>query len=224
MNGELQKYVIDKIADARKKMGLTQKELAEKLGVSQSYYNQIEKGDHQIKLDLIERLGEIFNVPAFMLIYNDEKDDWPFYDAESQRTIEALERVNQLYKNQIDQLQQVIEIQKKHLDILEKLNGANDLLEKNESLWDIVKNLRTQLKELQSENEKLEKITKGSSSLLIKMAADLSRLKKDDLSESQKKLLDEALSLDYYRNQLNLYSDFDNFAIKFKKEFNIDLD
>ena len=159
-----------------------------------------------------------------MLIYNDEKDDWPFFDAESQRTIEALERVNQLYKDQIDQLQQVIEIQKKHLDILEKLNGANDLLEKNESLWDIVKNLRSQLKELLSENEKLEKITKGSSSLLIKMAADLSRLKKDDLSESQKKLLEEALSLDYYRNQLNLYSDFDNFAIKFKKEFNIDLD
>ena len=46
------------IRDARKHRGLTQQQLAERLGTSQSAVNRIERGHQNLSLEMIERIGE----------------------------------------------------------------------------------------------------------------------------------------------------------------------
>ncbi len=40
------------LVSLRKEKGLTQKQLADKLDISESYYNQIEKGERQKRMDI----------------------------------------------------------------------------------------------------------------------------------------------------------------------------
>lgn len=46
---------------ARAKEGMTQKELAEALGVGQAYISQIEKGSRQINVAFAKKLAKVFN-------------------------------------------------------------------------------------------------------------------------------------------------------------------
>jgi len=46
---------------SRYKEEMTQKELAEKLGVAQGYVSQIEKGKRQINVSMAKKLAKIFN-------------------------------------------------------------------------------------------------------------------------------------------------------------------
>jgi UDP-N-acetylglucosamine 1-carboxyvinyltransferase len=50
------------IADERAKRGMTQTELAEKVGTSQPAINRIEKGRQNISLDMIAKIGEVLNI------------------------------------------------------------------------------------------------------------------------------------------------------------------
>lgn len=45
----------------RQKKNLTQKEMAEKLGISKTYYVQIEQGTADPSFKICERIGEVFN-------------------------------------------------------------------------------------------------------------------------------------------------------------------
>lgn len=52
----------------RKVQGLTQKEMAEKLNLTQTHYSRIETGDSNPSIKVMERLKEVFNVEdAFKL-------------------------------------------------------------------------------------------------------------------------------------------------------------
>ena len=52
----------------RKAQGLTQKEMAEKLNLTQTHYSRIETGDSNPSIKVMERLKEVFNVEdAFKL-------------------------------------------------------------------------------------------------------------------------------------------------------------
>ena len=59
----------------RKEKNLTQKQLAEKLDISESYYNQIENGERQKRMDItiIDRLSKALEVSTAEII-NREKD------------------------------------------------------------------------------------------------------------------------------------------------------
>lgn len=57
-----------KIEAMRKKKGLTQEELAEKVGVSQSMINHIEKGKKRPSLDTAVALANEFNTTVDSLI------------------------------------------------------------------------------------------------------------------------------------------------------------
>lgn len=59
----------------RKSNGMTQKDVAEKLGISESYYNLIENGNRQrdINVSILNRLSKIFNSPI-KKIMGDEKN------------------------------------------------------------------------------------------------------------------------------------------------------
>lgn len=54
----------------RKEKGLTQKQLAQKLDISESYYNQIENGERQKRMDItiIDRLSSALDVSVATLI------------------------------------------------------------------------------------------------------------------------------------------------------------
>lgn len=54
----------------RKEKNFTQKELARKLDVSESYYNQIENGERQKNMDisLVNRLAVVLEVPITTII------------------------------------------------------------------------------------------------------------------------------------------------------------
>lgn len=60
----------DYLVTLRKEKGLTQKQLAQKLDISESYYNQIENGERQKRMDvtLLDRLANALNVTISTLI------------------------------------------------------------------------------------------------------------------------------------------------------------
>lgn len=60
----------DYLVTLRKERGLTQKQLAQKLDISESYYNQIENGERQKRMDItiIDRLSAALSVPVSVLI------------------------------------------------------------------------------------------------------------------------------------------------------------
>ena len=62
----MRKYLIT----LRKEKGLTQKALAQKLDISESYYSQIENGERQRRMDitLLDRLSIALNVSVHALI------------------------------------------------------------------------------------------------------------------------------------------------------------
>lgn len=59
----------------RTEKGLTQKQIAQKLDISESYYNQIEKGERQKKMDitLLNRLPLALEIPITVLINYENK-------------------------------------------------------------------------------------------------------------------------------------------------------
>lgn len=59
----------------RTEKGLTQKQIAQKLDISESYYNQTEKGERQKKMDitLLNRLSLALEIPITVLINYENK-------------------------------------------------------------------------------------------------------------------------------------------------------
>lgn len=52
------------VKKVRKQKKLTQEFVAKKLGVSRAWYNKLENDEIDIKVDLLPKLAEIFNVPV----------------------------------------------------------------------------------------------------------------------------------------------------------------
>lgn len=66
------------IKQKRKELGLSQKELSEKLGTSQQTISRIEQGDTvSIPCNLLQKLSDFFHVPIDLLVYGEEGR---FYD------------------------------------------------------------------------------------------------------------------------------------------------
>lgn len=65
----------DWLQSARKEKGLTQKEVAEKLMVSEAYYSYIESGDRQKRMDLTlaVKLSGIFGIPIERIVELEER-------------------------------------------------------------------------------------------------------------------------------------------------------
>ncbi len=69
------------LVSLRKAKGFTQKQLSEKLDISESYYNQIENGERQKRMDitLISRLSKVLGISVSKLIEYEEnlKEETP---------------------------------------------------------------------------------------------------------------------------------------------------
>ena len=62
------KLIGERIKKARKNLGLTQQELAEKLNVSIGYVSQVERGITKISLDLLGAIASIYKCDVASLI------------------------------------------------------------------------------------------------------------------------------------------------------------
>lgn len=58
MTGDIKQQVGQQIREARKAKGLTQKELGEKLGVSESTVNQYESGKQNLTIDTLGKIAD----------------------------------------------------------------------------------------------------------------------------------------------------------------------
>ncbi len=69
--------------------GLTQAELALKLGMSKSYLSEIESGKKSVGYELLEKYSELFDVPVSSLVLFSENMDNPGSIPEKFRSVVA---------------------------------------------------------------------------------------------------------------------------------------
>lgn len=65
------------LKEMRENSGLSMQDVAEKIGISRQYYQQIEAGERQQKMDitLVAKLSTIFNIPIEKIVdYENEKE------------------------------------------------------------------------------------------------------------------------------------------------------
>ena len=60
---DIQESIAARIRSLRKQRGLTQQELAERIGVTTQYVNYIENGKRGIGIPLLERIARVLDVP-----------------------------------------------------------------------------------------------------------------------------------------------------------------
>ncbi|MGV0828315.1 helix-turn-helix transcriptional regulator [Empedobacter brevis] len=61
-------YMSVQVTERRKKLGLTQQELSEKLDISRASVSNMETGRHDISLEMLEKLCEIFSCSSTDLL------------------------------------------------------------------------------------------------------------------------------------------------------------
>jgi transcriptional regulator with XRE-family HTH domain len=81
------KMLADSLWVLRKYSGMTQARLASELGVSQSYLSEVEKGDKDVTLNLIERYSEVFGVPMSAILLFAESEGSRISEFKSKKRI-----------------------------------------------------------------------------------------------------------------------------------------
>lgn len=61
-NAKLPKILGKRIQKIRKGIGLTQEELAEKVGISRAYMGYIEQGRYSASLEVIEKIAKVLRI------------------------------------------------------------------------------------------------------------------------------------------------------------------
>lgn len=66
---------MNRIAELRKKAGLSQNGLGDVLGVSQQTISKYEKADINVPSDILSKISKLFNVPIEYILWNDIEDE-----------------------------------------------------------------------------------------------------------------------------------------------------
>ncbi len=75
----MRKNIGDNIKSIRKQKGISQKELAKALNVSQAAVSQFEKGSTSLKLGTIQKIATALDVPYLYLIDTHDEEDGSFF-------------------------------------------------------------------------------------------------------------------------------------------------
>ena len=66
-------YVLPRIREIRKLRGLTQKQVANRIGMEQTQYSRYERGENEIKVNVLIDICKALNISAdYLLNLNDE--------------------------------------------------------------------------------------------------------------------------------------------------------
>ena len=66
-------YSTDRLKELRKKKGVTQKQIAEQLNITISFYSQIENKKKRLYYDTAIKIADIFNMSPDQLFYTKNK-------------------------------------------------------------------------------------------------------------------------------------------------------
>lgn len=108
------------IQKVRKEMGLTQKEMAEKLGISRTAYRNLEKGETRVYSDHISKMAELAGKQEeeVVLGFSPER----FEDGQLREISNYEERLQALrddYENKLSDLREKIRIKEELIDSLQ---------------------------------------------------------------------------------------------------------
>lgn len=80
----------DRIKDLRLSLGLSRQEIADKLDVSQSTINMIERNERQPSIELLDKLADFFKVPTDYLMGKTE-DKTPYNERTNIESLDSLD-------------------------------------------------------------------------------------------------------------------------------------
>lgn len=94
------------LAEMRRRSGLTQEEVAEKIGVSRTAYTRYENGTRTPEAIPAVKLARLFKIPVEWLLCLDEYDEQTIFEAE---ILNSIKRLNDAGKKQLEkQLQYML--------------------------------------------------------------------------------------------------------------------
>ena len=98
-NDERKELTARKIAELRKKNRLTQKEVSEKIGVTQQSYNSYEKGRTAPTIEILVRLSYLYGVPIDIIV---DKGKLNKDEAEQRKILEGYGKEIEILKKQVE--------------------------------------------------------------------------------------------------------------------------
>lgn len=115
------------IAVLRKRLGLTQQEMAEKLGISRNAYRRIESGETALVNDYLLRIASILDMTADELVlgYTPLENDGTLNELREKYLREGQEK-ERIYQEKISTLERTVQSQEQRIALLEDLARTKD--------------------------------------------------------------------------------------------------
>lgn len=128
--------------EARKKAGLNQNQVAEKLGVSQASYGRWEKGVDDLPIGALPVLGRLLKLNIDWLLMGEDEQGLPAQETKSSN--QEIKRLRSQVDYLLQQEDRFLRNEKKHLEIRQSLHREN------EELWQRIKERDASLKKAES--------------------------------------------------------------------------
>lgn len=108
---------IQNIKKIREDKGLSQEYMAMKLGISQSTYTKVERGEVNLYVDRLLKIIKIFDVGLAKIFDEDKQNMFTVnsYDSSSNTNLQIVENMYNDNKDVVNKLQNVFEEENKHL-------------------------------------------------------------------------------------------------------------
>ena len=94
----------ENIRHARQKAGLTQKELGEKLGISQAAVGQFESDKANPKIETLLKIATALNIKLSELVPINNALDWTFEKIEENRIVREYSAIDTAIKDNLDKM------------------------------------------------------------------------------------------------------------------------
>ena len=94
----------ENIRHARQKAGLTQKELGEKLGISQAAVGQFESDKANPKIETLQKIAAALNIKLSELVPMNSALDWAFEKIEENRIVREYSALDAAIKENLDKM------------------------------------------------------------------------------------------------------------------------
>ena len=94
----------ENIRHARQKAGLTQKELGEKLGISQAAVGQFESDKANPKIETLLKIATALNIKLSELVPMNNALDWAFEEIEENRIVREYSAIDTAIKDNLDKM------------------------------------------------------------------------------------------------------------------------